>query len=246
MVKFSCQNSLLISPIFRSADGVQLRGVRSPSQISKKEKDLAQADSGIRALLRQPWAYNMVQRAIGAQRTHRIFIERYLRPSMGDRILDIGCGPASILAQLPDVHYVGYDPNPDYIAHARLRYGNRGSFHIGAFDTRAVESYQGEPFDIVLLCAVLHHLDDEIAERLFGNLVKVVKPGGQIITLDNVYVENQNPLARLIISMDRGRNVRTAEGYQALAMGHFSGVTGEILHKAFPPYTYWIMTVAAA
>ena len=59
---------------------------------------------------------------------YNILIKNYLRPSIGDRILDIGCGPADLLSYLPQVEYIGFDANSKYISDAKRRYGNQGTF----------------------------------------------------------------------------------------------------------------------
>jgi hypothetical protein len=62
------------------------------------------------------------------------------------------------------------------------------------------------------------------------------------VSLDNVFIEQQHPVARLLISLDRGRHVRTPHGYQALASRSFDHVVGEVVDRPFPPYTYFYMT----
>jgi SAM-dependent methyltransferase len=157
----------------------------------------------------------------------------------GDRILDVGSGTSAILSYMPDVRYVGYDPNPKYIEYARKRFANRGEFFAGYFD--ADELAKHRPFDIGVLTGVLHHLNDSEATGLLGLLRVAIKPGGRLVTLDNVFIENQNPIARKLIEWDRGKNVRTVDEYGALAAVHFETVQRTIIHKKWPPYTLFIM-----
>ena len=203
---------------------------------------MAEDNSGWRRVLQNPSTYEALQALMGSSQTRRQFIERYIRPVRNDRILDIGCGPAELLRYMTDVHYVGFDPNPIYIARAKTVFGSRGTFYAKAFTEEDVDSFR--PFDIAILSAVLHHLDDEEARSLFMLLRRAVRPGGRVVTIDNVFIDNQNKIAKFIISRDRGRNVRTAEGYQSLAEGVFDILDTQILHKNFPPYTYFIMTAS--
>lgn len=99
-------------------------------------------------------------------------------------------------------------------------------------------------FDIVIVGGVLHPMTYEDARTLFSTAARVLKPGGRVVSLDNIYVDNQNPIARFIISRDRGQNVRTPEGYRALATNVFDHVIGDVVKQSFPPYTFWIMTAS--
>ncbi|MGI8574512.1 MAG: class I SAM-dependent methyltransferase [Egibacteraceae bacterium] len=192
---------------------------------------------GLHGLLRQPVVYELFQRAVGSLAVRREIIERHLRPTPGDRLLDIGCGPADILASLAQVEYVGFDPSPDYIASARQRYGDRGRFLVAT-----VEDAAGTDlglFDVVLAKGVLHHVENDEAERVFALAHRVLRPGGRLVTLDPCWTPEQSVAARLVISQDRGRNIRSLDAYRALAQRCFADVTPHVRHDLLRiPYTH--------
>jgi SAM-dependent methyltransferase len=162
-----------------------------------------------------------------------------IRP--GDRILDIGCGPADILAYLPNnIEYHGYDLNEGYIAAAKLRYGNRGSFTVGTVSANAVADLG--TFDLVMSIGVLHHLADGQAEIVFASALQVLRPGGRIITCDGAYVKGQHPIARILLALDRGRHVRRPDDYLAFALRHFPDAKAAVFHDFMAiPYTHCIV-----
>jgi SAM-dependent methyltransferase len=152
-----------------------------------------------------------------------MYIDKYVRPKNGDKILDIGCGPADILEYLPNVEYMGFDMNPRYIQFASQRYGNRGNFFCQKVNPDVLDNKM--QFDIILAKNILHHLDDNESNNLFELAYKVLKPGGRLITYDPCYVTTQSSISKFIYSLDRGKFIRTAQEYLKIVSQIFSNVT---------------------
>lgn len=171
-------------------------------------------NSGVHSLLQSPFFYNLLQNTLGANKLRRYLTREVLDLRAGLSILDLGCGPCEILEHLPEsVSYYGVDYNQDYIKQARSKYGNRGTFSCE--DLTKLENLN-KKFDRVMILGFLHHLDDVSAESLLTQVSKLVAPGGFLMALENVRVENQNSIARYLINKDRGQHVRTAEAYKKL------------------------------
>jgi len=190
------------------------------------------------ALLSVAGVYTGFQKTIKNPRNN--YLSEHVRPQPGDRILDIGCGPAAILDALPGVHYVGVDLSPAYIQEARSRFGNRGEFHCQPIETFVVEN--PGTFDIVMANGVVHHLDDASAARLFATARLALKPTGRLVTHDGCYVPGQSSIARWLLANDRGRHIRTESQYLRLASSCFTTVRATIRHDLLRvPYTHLIM-----
>src|SRR5579871_6889074 len=84
--------------------------------------------SGWRTILSNPWVFEAVQHAVGARSWLKHFIRDTIQPRPGERILDIGCGPATALKYLPAGEYYGVDHSESYIRAARRRFGARAHF----------------------------------------------------------------------------------------------------------------------
>jgi SAM-dependent methyltransferase len=201
---------------------------------------MAQVTTGIRAILSHPIAYEAVQWIMGAEKGRARVVRDYVRPFPGMRILDLGCGTAEILGSLPtDISYVGYDMSPEYISAAKEKFAGRGTFHCRLLEQTEVATL--DRFDLVMGIGVLHHLDDATARQFMRIAKGALNPDGRIYTLDPCFAAGQNPIARFLISCDRGQNVRDPDGYQALLQGLELKVDGTLTHLAWIPYTHWHM-----
>ena len=182
----------------------------------------------------------MFQRLVGAEKLRQRVVENYVRPRPGDRILDIGCGTADILEYLPAVDYVGFDASSKYIQYAQEKFAGRGRFFCK--DVSEESETEANSFDIVLAIALLHHLSAEDSHKLLTQAHKALKDGGRLVTLDNCYTPDQSPIAKYLISRDRGEYLRTKEGFLELARPVFSDIQAHILHDGLRiPYTHLVM-----
>jgi cyclopropane fatty-acyl-phospholipid synthase-like methyltransferase len=202
---------------------------------------MSQRSSGLYRLLGVPAVYSIIQKLVGGSDGRAILVKDFIQPRAGDRILDIGCGPATMLPFLGDISYTGIDLSEAYIKQAEAKFGSRGTFLASSVDELAGRLDDG--YDIVLAIALLHHLTDEQATKMFKSASSCLKPLGRLIALDCAWTSPQNPIAKLLIGLDRGKNVRTPEAYQALARQSFSSVKAVVrtdLNRF--PYTHCIMT----
>lgn len=200
-------------------------------------------DGGLHRVLNRAGIYGALQKLLLRSGSRERYVREYVRPTPGCRILDIGCGPADILEYLPQSvgAYAGFDMNPGYIEAAQRRWGGRGSFRCEKVEAAALPA--GGAYDIVLANGIVHHLNDAEAARLFEVAHLALRPGGRLVTYDNVYVEGQHWFARWLIGRDRGKAVRTRAQYEALACAAFPQVDSAILHDTLRvPYTILIMS----
>ncbi|WAX76897.1 class I SAM-dependent methyltransferase [Streptomyces sp. KMM 9044] len=138
-----------------------------------------------------------------------------LEPS--SRILDIGCGPGTITADLaalvPDGHVTGLDRAPGVLEQARSTAGERGltntTFTVG--DVHALD-FPDDTFSVVHAHQVLQHVGDPV--RALREMKRVTGPGGVVAVRDADYAAmTWYPLSRGMDDwLDLYRRVARANG----------------------------------
>ena len=198
---------------------------------------MSQKNKGIYSLLSNTFFYSLVQKVMSGTSFRKKIVKKYITKH-NVKVLDIGCGPAEILDTLPKIKYYGFDINPIYINSAKKKYENKGKFFCKKFTNKNTKYLP--KFDHVLLLGILHHLSDKEINTLMPNIKKVLKKKGNIITLDNIFIHKQNFIAKFLIQMDKGENVRSRKGYLNILKNHFKIINSKIYHQKFIPYTWFV------
>lgn len=185
---------------------------------------------GLHRFLELSWVYTAFQGLISRPgAAERMRGELY--PELGSRplrVLDIGCGPAAFFARYRDVEgleYVGIEPNKAYVDDAEQRFPD---IELYAGTVPQVRDRISGRFDLVVFEGVLHHIDDATAVEGLRFAGERLAPGGRIVALDPVLLPRQNPIARALPSLDRGKHVRTLDGYRQLAVDALPSASVEI------------------
>lgn len=189
---------------------------------------------GFHRILNVPLVYNTVQKIFFHKRSKTLW-EKLVGDYQGVSILDVGCGPGKESVKFEGSNYVGIDISEEYIDEAKTKYSSNGKFYKLSIDD--IDKLPSKDLDIVILKGVLHHLNDSQISRFLDNIKSKLTPDAKIIASDPVFTVNQDPISKAIISMDRGKNVRTDEGYRQLTdMSEFSVVYSAVITQKFPPY----------
>lgn len=188
-----------------------------------------QINTGVRALLASPIVYSCVMRLLGSGANRRWFIQEILMLRPGQKIVDIGCGPGRLLAELPiGIEYVGLDVSDAYVAAARQRYGARGLFLAGSLADWAIDPSVRNA-DVALLNGVLHHMDDHEARAALELARAILKPEGRFIFFEPCYLLWQSRYSVFMMARDRGQNIRTEQQWKDLAAAVFPQVATNIV-----------------
>jgi 2-polyprenyl-3-methyl-5-hydroxy-6-metoxy-1,4-benzoquinol methylase len=202
-------------------------------------KNMAQITHGIRSFLSSPFIYSSFQAIMGAHSFRKYLINQHIHPFVGLHLLDIGCGPGDLLSSLSNIEYWGFDISRNYINHAQIKFGSKGTFTCKQLTIADLDHLP--KFDVVVASGLLHHMDDDVALECLNLAHQALKPGGRLVTVDPCWEKGQNLVTKFLINLDRGQNVRNALEYENLVSSIFSTRRVIVRHKAWIPYTHCIM-----
>jgi SAM-dependent methyltransferase len=118
----------------------------------------------------------------------------------GQRILDLGCGTATLTILIKKVHpaaeVLGLDGDPRILEIAR-RKAAREALEIKLDEGMSYQlPYADNSFDRVLSSLFFHHLTRENKARTLQEMFRILRPGGEIHIAD--FGKPQNPLMLLV------------------------------------------------
>jgi ubiquinone/menaquinone biosynthesis C-methylase UbiE len=113
----------------------------------------------------------------------RSLIEQ-MRIEKGNRVLDLGCGTATLTILIkkahPDAEVIGLDGDPKILEIAKSKIEKEG-LDITLDQVMAFElPHPDGSFDHVVSNLVFHHLTSENKVRTFREIFRVLKPGGEL------------------------------------------------------------------
>jgi 2-polyprenyl-3-methyl-5-hydroxy-6-metoxy-1,4-benzoquinol methylase len=98
------------------------------------------------------------------------------------RILEIGCGDGAMAAAvrraLPSCEILGIDPVVS--APGRLYGGDRTGVQFRRISTGQLINERLDPFDLVILCDVLHHVSEQEREQVLADAACLTVAGGTV------------------------------------------------------------------
>jgi len=169
------------------------------------------------------------------------------------RVIDLGCGPATQLAQIaalnPDSEFLGVDLSPTMLNSARSHVAACGlenvSFAQG--DITRLAQFDDQTADAVISTMALHHLPSrEHLAACFSEISRILKPGGAIYLADFGRLKSLRSVIRFaymneghqphIFSLDYERSLRAAFLYQ-----EFVETAGQYLPASVRAYSTFIV-----
>lgn len=203
-----CLPSLAYTLMEAQPSGPEVKGWRTTelpsSHIRLKEVNMMAmyAEDAYIPALRYPWLTSLYDPMV-AWTTREATFKRALLAQAGiqpgQRVLDLGCGTATLTLALKraaaDCLVVGLDGDPAILGQARAK-ANRAGVAIAFYRGLSYAlPYASESFDRVVSSLFFHHLTRVDKRKTFAEIVRVLKPGGELHVAD--WGQPQNVLMRL-------------------------------------------------
>ena len=201
-------------------------------------------NSGLRKLLTNPSLYVVFQRLLGGNGVGRFLADGFWKLRGGETIVDIGCASGFVLDYMPDdVKYYGVDISKEYIDAAHKKFSTRGTFFLGtARDLLTNKDIPLGKVDLVTCNGLLHHLTDDEAIEVLDIAKQLLKPNGKLVCLEATFLTRQTRLSKRMVSMDRGRYVRSEQEWKDLiGKSFYSYSTSVVTGLIRIPYTHIVI-----
>ncbi len=132
--------------------------------------------------------YDPVMQLIMPETAFKRRLVEQMNIEKGHRVLDIGCGTATLTILIkkihPDADVIGLDGDPKILEIARSKVEKEG-LTIALDKGMSFElPYPDGSFDRVVSSLVFHHLTRENKVRTFDEIFRVLKPGGELHAAD--------------------------------------------------------------
>ncbi|MBI2852405.1 MAG: methyltransferase domain-containing protein [Chloroflexi bacterium] len=159
--------------------------------------------------------YDPMMRLLLHEATFKRHLVQQASIKEGDRVLDLGCGTATLTVMIkqaqPGAEVVGLDADPEVLRIGRSKAAKARvdiAFNLG---TAFSLPYRDRSFDRVVSSLVFHHLSTENKRAAFSESVRVLRPGGELHVAD--FGKPHNTRMRLV-SLAMRRFEKTPDNIQ--------------------------------
>ena len=132
--------------------------------------------------------YDPIIQLLFPEKAFRRCLIEQMRIEKGHRVLDVGCGTATLDILIkkahPDSIVVGLDGDQKILGIARAKIKKEGLDIILDTGMAFELPYPDNSFDRVVSSLVFHHLTRENKIRTFNEIFRVLKPGGELHAAD--------------------------------------------------------------
>ena len=141
-------------------------------------------------------------------------LNKYIEEKKIKIVYDIGCADSLFLKyNTNSIIYYGYDIEPGFIKKSKEIFNGNTKFNFECISAAKIANLKFEQNSIVLMCGLIHHLNDNDALSLISN---INSQNAQAFAIDPLRKNGQGFLNKLLISIDRGDYIRNENQYKSI------------------------------
>jgi ubiquinone/menaquinone biosynthesis C-methylase UbiE len=168
----------------------------------------------------------------GGYTGHAMVLQQELSP-LPSTILDVGCGTGALAGYFPSESYLGIDCSQTYVSAAQKKH----SQHRFAVADATLLPLSDCSFDGVVICGVLHHLNNETTQKVLAEVARVLRPGGRFVVWEDIPARRSwNLVGHLIHALDVGQFIRYPQEYRSLLEQRFVVETERLMQSGAMDY----------
>jgi ubiquinone/menaquinone biosynthesis C-methylase UbiE len=180
-----------------------------------------------------PTIYDIVQNLAGASITKKIIQEEFSDLPKNGKALDVGGGTGRMRPFLPKTwEYTCLDSDPIKLRGFTKKYPIERSILASATSI----PQKNNIFDLCIMSAVSHHLDEAEFAKALKEIARVLKPNGKLFYLDAIW-NPKNISGRFLWNLDRGSYPRS---HVALKV-HIKNVFAIVEEKKWSKYHEYVI-----
>lgn len=184
---------------------------------------------------------------LGAADAYTRWILDEVKPWLGHRILEVGCGTGTFTAPLAAAGHalVAVDIDPEYVEATARRTSDFPAVSVRRADVNHIDSALGDGFDSVVMFDVLEHIENDVA--LLESLFHRLRPGGHVVLKVPAINARHSPMDDAVghwRRYDRAAltSVLSRSGFELAKLWRFNAfavpgwwLNGRVLKRATPP-----------
>jgi ubiquinone/menaquinone biosynthesis C-methylase UbiE len=144
----------------------------------------------------------MALMTFGREKKLRQLTTKLARLKLGDKVIEIGCGTGSLTLEAkaqvgPSGEAAGIDIAPEMVAVAKKKVIKKGidiSFLEGSI---AKIPFPDNHFDVVMCSFMIFHMPDDVRNKGFKEICRVLKPGGHYFIIDGASKDKRYDIREL-------------------------------------------------
>jgi len=141
-------------------------------------------------------------------------LNKYIAEKKIKNVYDIGCADSVFLKYNTNlISYYGYDINSQFIKKSKKVYKSNKKYNFVCCAAAEIANLQFKPNSIVLMCGIIHHLNDEDAINLISN---INTQNVEAFAIDPLKKDKLGFLNKFFISIDRGNYIRDESQYKKI------------------------------